>query len=118
MREKIILMCFLLYLPLNVIISKDPNSRNSATNDQALFAGPNPANNFLDVKIKPELITSDTEGLIYEVKVFNQKGAVVFSATKQAKEFSIFTGGLPDGTYKVACKIDTIQVTKEFSVRH
>ena len=103
---------------LSVNSSKDDPGK---TEDQTLVMSPSPVNKFLDVKIRGELLikgSADKASLKYEVKILNQKGMMVFSTTKTLDQFSIFTGGLPEGEYNFVCKVDTLQIQKSFSVKH
>jgi hypothetical protein len=91
------------------------------TEDQTMVMSPNPVNKFLEIKIKSELLIkagASKDGLKYEVRILNQKGMMVFSTTKNIDQFSIFTGGLPEGEYDFVCKVDTLQIKKSFSVKH
>lgn len=92
---------------------------SSGNPDEQLFIIlPNPANNYLEVKINYSSADTGKNVISSFVKVFNSQGVMVFSATKEAKQFSIFTGGLPEGEYKITCRVDTSTFKQTFQVKH
>lgn len=99
-------------------LNKEKNHFNGDPDEQAFTILPNPANNYLEVKIN---CSSSEEGKKVApslVKVFNSQGVMVYSGTKEAKQFSIFTGGLPEGEYKITCRVDTSTFKQNFQVKH
>jgi hypothetical protein len=91
-------------------------------NEQAFVISLGPVNTFLNVKMVKSgfLQSEDTlkNPLKIEVKVINKKRIMVFSATKNVYEFDIYTGGLPDGSYTIFCKVYHQQFQKDFEVKH
>lgn len=98
--------------------SRAYNPEEKVSKEQILELSPNPANNFLDIKINTQIIGHNANVVRCEVKVLNKAGILVFSSVKQTYQFNIFTGGWPDGDYLFQCKLDTVQVQKEFTVKH
>lgn len=76
---------------------------------------PSPATSFIKVNIDKMIIPTD--GSI-KVSILNASNVMVFSATKSENQFSIYIGGLPNGTYKLLLKLNNTDVEKSFEVKH
>ncbi len=117
---RFLLLFSVIFVALNQFAYSNPSNDNKGNNDQVFVLSSDPVNDFLDIKIKSVLLQDDSlkAPLKIEVKILNQKGIIVFSATKSASEFTIFTGGLPEGAYTILCKIASTQSQKNFAVKH
>ncbi len=116
-----ILLYILLAFSLDYNLKKEVPDISTNVEERSLVASPNPANNYLDVRISQSLvgIKDTTKKLLsIQVQVLNQKGILVYSSTKNRNQFSIFTGGLPEGNYNISCKIDTMLLQQNFVVKH
>jgi hypothetical protein len=100
------------------LLKKEKPHLNGNPEEKSFIIMPNPANNYLDVKINYNSPDTGKRSVASFVKVFNSQGVMVYSATKEAKQFSIFTGGLPEGEYKITCKVDTSMFKQNFLVKH
>jgi hypothetical protein len=117
---RFLLFFFVIFIAMNQFVSSNPNNDNKDNDGQVFLLSSDPVNNFLDFKIKSEFLQKDSlkTSLKIEVKILNQKGILVFSATKSISEFTIFTGGLPEGAYTILCKVCNTQSQKNFAVKH
>jgi hypothetical protein len=116
----LIILC-LTFISISLISYTKSNNINDSKKEQVLVISSDPVNTFLDIKIKSSLLFQEDSlknPLKVEVKIFNQKGIIVYSATKSVSDFDIFTGGLPEGNYTISCKICNRQLQRDFVVKH
>lgn len=97
---------------------KVPDNEKKQVKNEVVTIGPIPANNFLDINVNPQKLSELSKMRKYDIKIFNPNGNIVYSTTKEVSKFSVFTGGFPEGNYTLTLKVDTIQVRKDFSVKH
>lgn len=91
------------------------------TGDELVSISPSTANNYLDVIVNQQmLMNKDSSSKLAEiaVQIVNNEGMPVFSSTKSVNQFSIFTGGLPEGEYELSCQLGTTVVKRRFAVKH
>jgi len=100
---------------------KEPPYSYKKVDEQSIFLMPDPADRYLEVRIVINWISKNDSlkrSRNIQVQVVNMKGIMVYSSTKNVNEFSIFTGGLPEGKYSITCQIDTVLFKRNFGVKH
>jgi len=115
------LVCMLLTFSSSYCLNKQKPDDKTKTNEQSLMISSNPVNNYLEVNIDRRL-RNDKDTITnlsgFLVQVINQKGILVYSSTKNKFQFSIFTGGLPDGQYEISCQVGSMVLKRSFIVKH
>ena len=115
------LVCMLLTFSSSYSLNIQKPDDKTKTNEQSLMISSNPVNNYLEVNIDRRL-RNDKDTITnlsgFLVQVINQKGILVYSSTKNKFQFSIFTGGLPDGQYEISCQVGSMVLKRSFMVKH
>lgn len=111
-------ICFLL---IGLSVNSKAELPNTSKNNggELVITSSNPVNNYLDVIINKEEVDKDTSvksGI--GVQIVNHEGTLVFSSTKSVNQFSIYTGGLPEGEYELSCKLGSTVLKRKFAVKH
>lgn len=95
---------------------KEPLSGKPGT-DKVVEISPLPASSFIKVNIdKMKLPTGANPS--FNVNILNSSNVMVYSGTKSEHQFSIYIGGLPDGTYKLLLKLNNSDIEASFDVKH
>jgi hypothetical protein len=115
------LLCILLIFSSSYSLKGGKLDDKTKINEQSLMISSNPVNNYLEVNIDRRL-SNDKDTITnlsgFLVQVINQKGILVYSSTKNIYQFSIFTGGLPNGPYEISCQVGTMVLKRSFMVKH
>ena len=115
------LVCMLLTFSSSYSLNIQKLDDKTKTNEQSLMISSNPVNNYMEVNIDRRL-RNDKDTITnlsgFLVQVINQKGILVYSSTKNKFQFSIFTGGLPDGQYEISCQVGSMVLKRSFIVKH
>lgn len=96
---------------------KEPLSGKPGT-DKIVELSPTPATSFIKVNINKTPLTTDGANTSFNVTILNSSNIMVYSATKNENQFSIYIGGLPNGTYKLLLKSNASDIEKSFEVKH
>jgi len=115
------LVCMLLTFSSSYSLNIQKPDDKTKTNEQSLMISSNPVNNYMEVNIDRRL-RNDKDTITnlsgFLVQVINQKGILVYSSTKNKFQFSIFTGGLPEGQYEISCQLGSLALKRSFMVKH
>lgn len=95
----------------------DPHASKTGT-DKAVELSPLPASSFIKVNIDKMKITNGGANASFNVAILNSSNVMVFSAKKSEHQFSIYVGGLPNGTYKLLIKLSASDIEASFEVKH
>lgn len=95
----------------------DPNTRKTGA-DKAVELSPSPASSFIKVNIDKMKLPADEAGNPFNVAIVNSNNVMVFSAKKSEPQFSIYIGGLPNGSYKLLIKMKASNIESSFEVKH
>ena|SRR6266542_986895 len=114
-------LIFLLIMSISVSLKGELLDTGKKTGEELVIVSPSPVNKYLDVVINQQmLINKDSIANLtgIAVHIINHEGMLVFSSTKNVYQFSIFTGGLPEGEYEISCHLLTTIVKRKFTVKH
>lgn len=114
-------LIFLLIMSISVSLKGELLDTGKKTGDELVIVSPSPVNKYLEVVINQQLLInkdSSTKITGIGVQIINQERMLVFSSTKNVYQFSIFTGGLPEGEYEISCQLLTTVVKRKFTVKH
>ncbi len=95
----------------------EPHSQKTGT-DKVVELSPLPATSFIKVNIDKMQLPVDEAGNPFNVAIVNSSNIMVFSAKKSEPQFSIYIGGLPNGTYKLLIKMKASDIETSFEVKH
>jgi hypothetical protein len=121
MKIKTVLFCIILAFESVHCIKTEAQSSRTRIDDVSFLISPDPVNNYLDVKIdvnRNAITGTPKEEFSAYFQIINPRGALVYTATKHVGKFSIFTGGLPEGEYRISCRVDTMLLQRNFAVKH